>query len=185
MLHRHVVVTGTAGAGKSALAAPLAQALGTVLLSKDKLKEALYEVMPTTTPTESLRLSVAAMAVLYRLADDSGSGMVIEANWRVEVDVALLEKLARPSVQVFCDVAPALAQQRLIARVRSRERHPVHRDAMDPEVLGSMLERAAERGQPLPLTGPVLRVDTSGTVDVSHVARWVVSYQADHGIASA
>jgi hypothetical protein len=32
---------------------------------------------------------------------------------------------------------------------------------------------------------PVLRVDTSGTVDVSHVARWVVSHQAGHGIATA
>ncbi len=155
------------------------------MLSKDRLKEALHEVMPTTTPRESLRLSVAAMAVLYRLADDSGSGVVLEANWRVEVDVALLEKLARPSVQVFCDVAPALAQQRLMARVKSRERHPVHRDAMDPEVLASMVEQAAEPGQPLPLTGPVLRVDTSGTVDLPHVARWVVSSQAGHGIANA
>jgi glucokinase len=121
------------------------------------------------------------MAVLYQLVGDSGSGVVMDANWRVEADVALLEHLARPLVQVFCDVAPALAQQRLVARVKSGERHPVHRDAMDPEVLASMLEQAEEPGQPLPLTGPVLRLDTSGTVDVSAVARWVVSHQRGLG----
>jgi predicted kinase len=93
VLHRHVVVTGAAGAGKSTLAAALAVALGTVLVSKDKLKEALHEVMPPTTPAESLRLSAAAMAVLYQLARDSGSGVVMDANWRVEADVALLERL--------------------------------------------------------------------------------------------
>ncbi len=181
MLHRHVVVTGAAGAGKSTLAASLAVALGTVLVSKDKLKEALHEVMPPTTPGESLRLSAAAMAVLYQLARGSGSGVVMDANWRVEADVALLEHLARPLVQVFCDVAPALAQQRLVARVKSGERHPVHRDAMDPEVLASMVEQAGEPGRPLPLTGPVLRVDTSGTVDMADVARWVVSRQPGLG----
>ena len=101
-------------------------------MSKDKLKETLYEVMPTTTPAESLRLSAAAMAVLYQLARDSGSGVVMDANWRVEADVALLEDLARPLVQVFCNVAPALAQERVVARVKSQERHLVHRDAMDP-----------------------------------------------------
>jgi len=158
VLHGHVVVTGAAGAGKSTLALSLAATLGTVVLSKDKLKEALYEVIPTTTTAESLRLSAAAMAVLYKLAHDSGSGVVLDANWRVEADVALLEDLARPLVQVFCDVAPALARQRLIARVKSQERHPVHRDAMDPEVLASMVEQAGEPGQPLPITGPVLRV---------------------------
>lgn len=181
MLHRHVVVTGTAGAGKSTLAAPLAVTLGTVLLSKDKLKETLYEVMPTTTPAESLRLSAAAMAVLYQLARDSGSGVIMDANWRVEADVALLEGLARPLVQVFCNVAPALAQQRVVARVRSQERHLVHRDAMDPEILASMVAQAGEPGLPLPLTGPVLTVDTSGTVDVAEVARWVMSHRPGQG----
>jgi adenylate kinase family enzyme len=39
MLGCHVVVTGTAGAGKSTLASALAANLGMVLLSKDRLKE--------------------------------------------------------------------------------------------------------------------------------------------------
>ena len=175
MLLRHVVVTGTAGAGKSTLAASLAAAVGTVLLSKDKLKEALYEVMPTTNPAESLQLSAAAMAVLYELARDSGSGVVMEANWRVESDVARLKALPRPLVQVYCDVPPMLARRRLVDRVQSQQRHPVHRDAMDPATLASMLEQASEPDEPLPLACPLLRVDTSGTVDVSAVTEWVVA----------
>ena len=56
MLGCHVVVTGTAGAGKSTLAAALAEALGVVLLSKDRLKETIHQALPANGTAGSLRL---------------------------------------------------------------------------------------------------------------------------------
>jgi predicted kinase len=171
MLGCHVVVTGVAGAGKSTLARALAQELGVVLLSKDRLKEAMHEASPVEGTDQSLRLSAAAMHVLYETAAHSRAGTVLDANWRPEVDCGRLGQLSLPLVQLFCDVAPRTAQQRLIERVASGQRHRVHRDAMDPDVLQRMVRDAGEPGQPLPLGGPVVvRVDTSSVVDVPLVA---------------
>ena len=170
MLGCHVVVTGVAGAGKSTLARALAQELGVVLLSKDRLKEAMHEAIPVEAPEQSLRLSAAAMQVLYDTAAHSPAGTILDANWRREVDCARLEQLSLPLVQVFCDVAPKIAQQRLVERVASGRRHRVHRDAMDSDVLQRMVLEAAEVGLPLPLRAPVVRVDTSRIVDVPLVA---------------
>ncbi len=184
MLGCHVVVSGVAGAGKSTLARALAQGLAVVLLSKDRLKEAMYEAFPVNATEPSLRLSAAAMHVLYDTAAHSPAGAILDANWRPEVDCPRLERLSLPLVQVFCDVPPAIAQQRLVERVASGRRHRVHRDAMDPDILQRMVREAAEPGQPLPLSGPVVRVDTSRVVDVTSVAGRVRTHAATLKIAA-
>jgi predicted kinase len=166
----HVVVTGTAGAGKSTLAAALAEALGVVLLSKDRLKETIHQALPADGTAGSLRLSAAAMDVLYDIAALSPGGTVLDANWRPDVDCQRLAALLLPLLRVFCNVPPRIAQQRLVDRVESGERHPVHRDAMDPDLLQRMVDDAAEPGRPLPLAGPVVYVDTSHRVDIDVVA---------------
>ena len=106
MLGCHVVVTGVAGAGKSTLAAPLAKALGVVLLSKDRLKETIHLALPADGTAESLQLSAAAMHVLYEIAAHSPGGTVLDANWRPEVDRRRLAELPLPLLQVFCEVPP-------------------------------------------------------------------------------
>lgn len=178
MLGCHVVVSGVAGAGKSSLARALSPRLGVVLLSKDRLKEAMYDALPVEATEQSLWLSAAAMHALYDTAAHSPGGAVLDANWRPEADCPRLGRLALPLVQVFCDVPPAIAQQRLLDRVASGQRHRVHRDAMDPDVLRHMVRDAAEPGTPLPLRAPVVRVDTSRAVDVMSLAARVRTHAA-------
>jgi predicted kinase len=170
MLGCHVVVSGTAGAGKSTLAAVLAETLGLVLLSKDRLKETIHQAVPADTTAASLRLSAAAMDVLYDTAALSPGGAVLDANWRPDVDCPRLAALSLPLLQIFCNVPPHIAQQRLVDRVESGQRHPVHRDAMDPDLLQRMVDHAAEPGRPLPLAGPIVYVETSHSVGVDAVA---------------
>jgi tRNA (cmo5U34)-methyltransferase len=174
----HVVVSGSSGAGKTTLASSLAEALGVALLSKDRLKEALHAALPATEPEQSLQLSFAAMQVLYDIAGRSSTGLVLEANWQPDVDVRRLSGLTVPLVQVFCDVPPELAQQRLRARVASGERHRVHRDAMAPELLRRMVEDVAEPAEPLTIPGPLLRVDTSAEVDIAGLAERILAKSA-------
>ncbi len=173
MLHRHVVLTGRAGAGKSTLGLALAGALGTALLSKDKLKEALHESLPAADGNASLQLGAAAMHVLYRVAGDSGSGLVLEANWHLDTDLVRLSGLPLPLLQIHCDVPPDVARRRVLARVETGMRHPVHRDAFDPQVLRLVVESVADPCPPVPLGVPVLVVDTSDPVDTRPVVDWV------------
>ena len=129
----HVVVSGGPGAGKSTVGVRLAHEIGTALVSKDRLTEALHEAKPVRTSADSLDLSAAAMRILWRLAADAGTGVVLDANWKA--DVPQIERLPGPVVQVFCAVPPAVAERRIRARIGSGERHPVHRDVMDGDVL--------------------------------------------------
>lgn len=181
MLGCHVVVSGPPGAGKSTLAASLARALGVGLLSKDRLKEALFGAIPATEPAESLRLSHAAMDVLYATAGSSGGGLVLDANWHDDIDPPRLAALPLPLVQVVCEVPPDVARQRIVARIETGERHPVHRDVMDPGILQLILAQADEPFRPLAVEGSTVRVDTSTEVDVEALANQVQRLQPRAG----
>lgn len=173
MVAHHVVITGGPGAGKTTLGRMLATTLPAVLLSKDQLKEAFYEAMPVETSEDSLRLSRAVMRVLHGVASSSGAGCVMEANWNEAIDVPLLKRLDLPLVQLVCVAPPDVARRRVLARIDSGERHPVHRDVMDAEVRGSMLAAAGRSGAALDLGCPVLVVDTGREVDADEIAGWV------------
>jgi tRNA (cmo5U34)-methyltransferase len=118
------------------------------------------------------------MHVLYDTAANSPAGAVLDANWQPDIDGTRLMELALPLVQVFCDLPPQLAQRRLLARVESGQRHPVHRDAIDPDVLRRMVQQAAEPAQPLPVPVPVVHVDASTDVDIDLVVAQLRKHMA-------
>lgn len=79
-----VLVSGAPGAGKSTLAPPLATHLGLPLLSKDVIKEALFDTLGSVDDdplTSSRRLGAAAMTLLWHLAGHCPAVM-LEANFR-------------------------------------------------------------------------------------------------------
>jgi predicted kinase len=63
-----VIVTGLAASGKTTLAVPLAQALGVPLVSKDAIKEALFEAVGIGDLQWANTLSRAADAALVEIA---------------------------------------------------------------------------------------------------------------------
>ena len=84
-----VLVSGTPGAGKSVLARPLAALLGLPLLSKDVIKETLFDVLGHLTDDDlasSRQLGGATMELLWRLAGECPA-VVLEANFREPVRV--------------------------------------------------------------------------------------------------
>src|SRR5260370_36979385 len=85
---------------------PLAEALGFPLLSKDVIKEALFDALGHVEADEwssSQRLGGAAMELLWRLATVCPA-VVIEANFRSssEHERARLVELAMRPVEVYC-----------------------------------------------------------------------------------
>ena len=78
-----IVVSGLPGSGKTALARALAGELRIPLLSKDVIKEALYDGLGIGDVEWSKRLGRASMDVPFALASET-PGAVLESFWDPE-----------------------------------------------------------------------------------------------------
>jgi predicted kinase len=124
------------------------------ILSKDDIKEALFEVLGFGDREHSRRLSDACFAAQLRLAErqlEAGLSCLLEGNWRPEHAGGLFEVQARTgarAAQVWCRASGAETLRRFAARTR----HPGHRDSAE---LAEEVRRTA--GQPpafMDLHGP-------------------------------
>jgi predicted kinase len=170
----YVVVSGLPASGKTTLARPLADALGLPLVSKDAIKEALFEAVGTGDWHWSKALSRAADAALVALARELDAA-VLDNFWYQRTARDLLTPLNGTFVEVCCRCDPGIA----LARFRARERHAGHGDGQQ----GPDQQERAFREHRLPLgnLGAVLDVDTQGPVDIGGLAAWVVAHRQSSG----
>ena len=167
-----VVVTGPPASGKSSIARDLAEELEIPFLSKDELKERLYEELGSGDELEEA-IERSSTAILYSVARSNltvGVSVLVESNFDRESDTAPLRELGARIVQVHCGGDTNALVRHFAERSASGDRHPGHDD--DPEDADE-LRRKIESGlwDPLDLPGELIRVDASrGHVDVRSIA---------------
>ncbi len=158
-----VLVSGAPGAGKTTVAVPLAAALGLPLLSKDQIKETLFDALdfPAGDLEASRRASAAAMELLWTLAQRFPS-VVLEANFRPHSDYerSRINSLDARLVEVYCACPPKVAAERYATRATSVTHHRAH-------VLSQLSDDLLnEFDEPLGV-GQLIRVDTTEPVDIA------------------
>ena len=171
-----VVVCGPSGGGKSSLARPLSELLQLPLLSKDDLKEVLFDTLGSGDRKRSRALSDAAYRLMFHVAErelKSSRSLMLEANFRPDAATALAKLVAANGsavIRVRCYAEPDVLVERLTRRAEQKLRHPGHLDA---ELLPEAATLITEGG--IDLDGPLVEVDTTdpSIVDVRAVARRV------------
>lgn len=130
-----VVVSGYPATGKTSLAVHLSTELRFPLVSKDLVKERLFDVLGAGDNDWSHLLGRASMAVLYAQAGAilaSSNGVVAEANFDGELATRDLMKLIRDHRVPVCQVVLQADPDALVARAKERaasgERHPGHNE---------------------------------------------------------
>jgi predicted kinase len=162
-----VVVAGIPGSGKTTLARALAGELGIPVVSKDTIKEALFDALDTGDLEWSQQLGLAAHRVMYALVADLES-VVLESHFWRGVSEADLRSLARPLIQVYCHCPVEVAVERYRRRAMTSDRHPGHLpEHQSDEVIARW---ASIEPEPLDLDAPLIEVDTSGTVNTVELA---------------
>jgi ribose 1,5-bisphosphokinase PhnN len=145
------------------VAEDLSSWLALPLIAKDTLKETLGGELGVTDRQDSHRLGAAVFELMGVLVPEllaHGVSLVAEGNFTMETRVFDSLPPCR-IVQVYVTADPPVLSDRLLDR---GERHPVH---YDREAAAEIAQRAeAGEWEPLPLNGPLVRVDTS-RVEVS------------------
>jgi predicted kinase len=158
-----VVVTGVPGAGKSTLAAALAERLGSFPVSLDAIKEELAADAPDT-PRDWLRFD-AEQEVVRRLEAVAGDA-VLDIWVAPRRDVERVRALLRPwwdrLVEVRCQVPAEVAVARYVARERGVPHLPADAETLD------RIRDAVARPEPMGASRTVV-VDTSRPVALGDV----------------
>ena len=148
-----ILITGAPASGKTTLARELAERLRLPVLSKDRIKETLFDAL------EDVRtdaLGNASFHLLMQLVGDlvrGSSAFVVENAFRASDGAALRQRLAGAEVlHIHCDASHATLRARMGQRAASGERHPSHRYADLPS--------ARETYAPPPVCSEVLTVPT-------------------------
>jgi predicted kinase len=162
-----IVVAGIPGSGKTTLARPLARELGLPLISKDVIKEALFDALGTGELEWSQQLGRAAHRVMYALAADSGSA-VLESHFWPGISEPDLEALGQPLVQIYCRCPMELAVERYLQRVDSPDRHAGH--LPEHQSAEAIAGWTSVEPAPLDLDAPLIEVDTTKPVDIADLA---------------
>jgi hypothetical protein len=159
-----VILNGVPGAGKTTLARLLGPELGFPVVSRDAIKEALADLVSVDLPTQ--RVGALAADAMWAMVGMIERPTLVESFWATGRDETHFERGLTVShvergIEVWCEVPLELARGRYI----DRPRHRVHTDLAR---LAEWDEMARDAG---PISHfPMLRVDTSGSVDVSYLA---------------
>ena len=127
-----ILVTGIPAAGKSTMAEFLAEYLGLPVISKDKIRELLYDTIGFSSREEKVMLGLAGMNIMYYMAEQlmkRGQSFILENNFEnvsKEGLVAILEKYSYKAITVTLTGDYEKIYQRFLKRNDSPDRHRGH-----------------------------------------------------------
>jgi predicted kinase len=147
-----IIITGAPGTGKTTLGQQLAADLKLPFVSKDGIKESLYDTMGLQVREWSRQLGRASYALLEHFGGvllQARQSFIIESNFHKELALPMFVRLQeqwkyRPW-QIWCQTEPAVLLERFKARTAAGTRHPGHQDELVHDYLAAA-ELAAKYG---------------------------------------
>jgi predicted kinase len=168
-----IIVTGRPAAGKSTLAKWLSQELKFPFVSKDNIREELFDRLGWRDRKWAQELGKASVDMMFYFARaelEVGHSIIMDNSFYPPVSnprfQALKEKYHAESIQIVCNSDRETLFQRFKSRANSGSRHPGHGDQAVLDELYANL--AANSSQILEIGGSVIEVDTTDFTRVNY-----------------
>jgi predicted kinase len=130
-----IIISGPPSTGKTTLAKAIAEKFTIPLITKDNLKEILFDTIGWKDRSWSQRLGIASFAILHYLLDSfmsTSQSLIIEGNFKSEFESVeiktRLKKFNYSAVQIMCQSDGKILFKRFKKRSESGQRHPGHCD---------------------------------------------------------
>lgn len=168
-----IIVTGRPAAGKSTLAKWLSRELKLPLVSKDSIREELFDRLGWKDRKWAQELGKASVDMMFYFAKaelEVGHSIIMDNSFYPPVSnprfQALKEQYHAESIQIVCDSNRETLFQRFKTRADSGTRHPGHGDH---DVLNELYINLADTtAQILEVGGSVIEVDTTDFAKVDY-----------------
>jgi len=171
-----IIVTGRPAGGKSTLARLLAKELSLPVISKDRVREVLFDQLGWSDRPWAQLLGRASIDLMFHLAEvqlEAGRSLILDNSFDPALSSvrfqALKSKFDPVIIQIICYANWEIRFQRFEARAQTGERHPGHGDAAVVHEWRTQLRQGDQPAQEIPVLDVV---STVITVDTNNFA-WV------------
>lgn len=176
-----VIIGGAPATGKTALAQLIVEKTGFQNISKDQLKEYLFEMIEYRDRQWSREIGALAFPLFMGIVEmylKRGESIIVDNPFIHAEDLAWFDRFQKEYevefIQIHLVADPLVLRQRFIERAQTH-RHPGHNDSLE-----SVLEEFEKRWFnktfiPLPLPGKIKIVDTTDFKTVKHdeILDWI------------
>ena len=127
-----ILVTGIPAAGKSTMAKVMSEKLKLPVISKDTIKELLFDNVGFQSRAEKVKLGIASMEIMYYVAGQlmkAGQAFILENNFEYASEQgmkSLLEKYQYSVLTITLTGDYKVIYQRFLERENSPDRHRGH-----------------------------------------------------------
>lgn len=171
-----IFISGPSCAGKSTLAKKISEKFQLPLITKDSLKELIFDNLGWSDREWSQKVGRTSTKLLIYFLNSmliSKKSIIIEGGFGKGFEAKpiseMLSKFGYQPLQIMCQCNGQILLERFKKRSESSERHPGHNDTKHYEESKEMLLRG--KLDPLEIGGELLTLDTTdfGSVDYNTV----------------
>jgi predicted kinase len=168
-----IIISGPPCTGKTVLAKRLSADLQLPFISKDHLKELLFDRLGWSDRQWSRLLSLASYDLLFYYLETqlrSGKSLIVESNFKAEYHttrfLSLKDIYPFQPFQIQCQTDGTVLFERFKGRAQSGGRHPGHVDHLNYDEFRDILLKG--RHEPLEIGGGIYHLDTTSFTDIDY-----------------
>lgn len=161
-----IIVSGPSCTGKTTLAAKIAEKFKLPFITKDGIKELLFDDLGWSDREWSKKLGVASYSIIHYFLDSimpSGNSFIVESNFKAEFETQeMLNRIKKYNylpIQVMCECDGKILFERFKKRSESGERHPGHCDSSNYDEFKELLLKG--KFEPMDIGGEIVIFDST------------------------